>query len=422
MRYFICCLIFFGTITLQSQEDYVKTGFRYEDYVYNKDIKTVLLHKDTDPLSYPSIGFRSGDVLKLSFDDLSNDPKDLYYEIILCNYDWSPSDLLSGQYLDGSPENLLNNYVYSACNYSRFIHYEVSIPNESIQLTRSGNYVLKVYQNNDKEDLILSKRFIIYESILSIKTSILRVNDAEKKYTDQLLNFSINTESMSITNPYQNLHVSVLQNFNWLRSDHLFSPTFIKGSELEYSSTDRNMRPGGHEFRNLDLKSTVYKSMNVRDFVLENPIKTSLLTDERRSHKAYEFTNDLNGKKYIRNELGFNHAIEAEYMQTFFSISMEKPLSSPLYISGSVCDFPLSEDCKMQYNTNTKAYEKAVFVKQGFHNYAYATLENNQLSYQDIEGEHWETENDYIILVYYRGFTDRHDRLVGYRVLSTREN
>lgn len=416
--FLIFCLI---TLTCSAQDDYVQNGLRFEDYVYKKNFKTVLMHRSDNPLTYPAIKHLTDETLELSFDDLDGAPKDLYYEIILCQYDWTPCDLLPSQYIEGSPENLLNTYEYSACQYSKYIHYKLQIPNEYVQLKKSGNYLLKVYENGDKQDLVLTKRFVVYEPIFNITSSILRSNDPEQKYSAQMLSFTVQSEVIPINNPYQNLHVSVLQNFDWTNMIEGYTPTFVKGQELEYSNQDKNLIPGGQEYRNLDLKSTTYKSLNIQSITLANPIKVNLSTDQRRSHKSYESWTDLDGKKRIYNDRAFNHNTESEYMETQFSLFMP-PSNNPVYIHGSICDYALQNECKMRYNHDIKAYETSVLVKQGMHNYAYTTYnaEKKNMSLSEIEGDHWETENDYVIMVYYRSFTDRNDRLMGYQVVNTR--
>jgi hypothetical protein len=54
-------------------------------------------------------------------------------------------------------------------------------------------------------------------------------------------------------------------------------------------------------------------------------------------------------------------------------------------------------------------------MKQGYYNYEYAFLKDGTTdgtaSY--FEGSHYETENDYMILIYYRNPQDRYDRLMG---------
>ena len=54
-------------------------------------------------------------------------------------------------------------------------------------------------------------------------------------------------------------------------------------------------------------------------------------------------------------------------------------------------------------------------LKQGFTNYQYTLVNNNgQIDEQNaIDGNFYQTENEYIVLVYYRGGAERYDRIIG---------
>lgn len=69
----------------------------------------------------------------------------------------------------------------------------------------------------------------------------------------------------------------------------------------------------------------------------------------------------------------------------------------------------------MDYNPNKAIYEKAVMIKQGFTNYQYIVADKKGIvDYENaIDGNFYQTENDYSIIVYYRESKDRYDRVIG---------
>ena len=73
----------------------------------------------------------------------------------------------------------------------------------------------------------------------------------------------------------------------------------------------------------------------------------------------------------------------------------------------------------MIYNESTRTYKGTIELKQGYYDYMYAQVAKgkNEIKLQETEGSHYETRNEYIILVYQRAIGDRHDRLVGYRTI-----
>ena len=55
-----------------------------------------------------------------------------------------------------------------------------------------------------------------------------------------------------------------------------------------------------------------------------------------------------------------------------------------------------------------------MLLKQGWYNYEYSLQDKAgaPLLSTEFEGSYYETENDYMVLVYYRGPGDRYDRLI----------
>jgi hypothetical protein len=71
------------------------------------------------------------------------------------------------------------------------------------------------------------------------------------------------------------------------------------------------------------------------------------------------------------------------------------------------------------WNFNTSAYELTLLLKQGYYNYQYVYVPQGATSadHTNIEGSFWQTENDYLLFVYYSDFSARYDRLVGFRLV-----
>jgi len=69
----------------------------------------------------------------------------------------------------------------------------------------------------------------------------------------------------------------------------------------------------------------------------------------------------------------------------------------------------------MFYNDSLEHYEAHLLLKQGVFNYAYSArkIGNPALNWEDTDGSHYETENSYTILLYYKGFNDNTESLVG---------
>ena len=86
--------------------DILEQTLIYNNHIYQKNIHTVLLHPVRSELEEPIIDMNKSDSLLLSFDDLDGNFKNFYFTLIHCNADWTPSNLLESEYLEGSPKHL----------------------------------------------------------------------------------------------------------------------------------------------------------------------------------------------------------------------------------------------------------------------------------------------------------------------------
>ena len=82
------------------------------------------------------------------------------------------------------------------------------------------------------------------------------------------------------------------------------------------------------------------------------------------------------------------------------------------------------ENSRMDYNRETGQYEKVVLLKQGHYNYHYLFVQNGETkgSLSMTEGNFFQTENEYTILVYYRQMGGRFDRLTGKITIRNPQN
>lgn len=396
---------------------YTKNYFRYEDFTYKKNIKTVFLHKDGFELAMPVIALNSDSKLKLSFDDLDGDIKEYKYTVIHCDAYWKPTDALKSEYITGFENDFIENYKYSFNTLQRYTHFELIFPGENMQLTKSGNYLLKVFIDDNEENVVLTRRFMIYEPKLNIKASIHGATNLDDRNYKQEIDFTINTANYNISDPYENLKIVITQNGRWDNAIKALKPKMVNGDILDYNYDDKNVFSGGNEFRKFDFRSLRY----VIDPVLKIDYDSShfhviLKNDYKRTYEVYITNQDINGNRLIKTYDGQNDATESDYAYVHFFLPYNVPIvHGNLYILGALTDWQFSEENKLKYNYQKKGYELSLYLKQGFYNYQYVLLENGKNTGDEtfIEGSHFETENDYTIYVYYREPGSYFDKIIG---------
>lgn len=408
-----------------APQDEASAGMIYANYVYKKNIKTVQLIAPDFELSQPLLHLGSGETLLLAFDDLNAELQNYSYTFIHCNANWEPSDLIASEFIDGFTDNAVNDYRYSSNTLQKYIHYSAVFPNNSIRFTKSGNYILKVYEDNNPDDLVLTRRFMICENRLSIEGEVKAASVIADRNYKQEIDFTIDHTGYPINNPYGDLTVGLLQNnhFSTLKSG--LKPVYVRDQQLVYDYDQENVFPGGNEFRNFDIKSLSYHTEHVASIKRhEDGYHVLLFADEKRAFKQYSTQQDINGNFVVKTEERPNSETDAEYCQVSFYLPLEDVLTEgELYVFGAFNGWTCTSENHMHYNSERSGYECTLYLKQGYYNYEYILMnDQQQIDETFVEGSHAVTENDYTILVYHRFPGTFYDQLIGVRRLNSMRN
>ncbi|MCF8221529.1 MAG: DUF5103 domain-containing protein [Bacteroidales bacterium] len=386
-------------------------------------VKSVKLHRMEWNLSYPVISQGSDQKLILHFDLLGQDIETYYYSFIHCDKDWNPSGLNESEFITGFFENQLDEYDMSFNTTVNYIHYSLIFPNQDISFKISGNYIIKVYPFGEPGNPVVVKRFMVSENRASVSTELQRSKLSSQYITGQQVDFSVDHSSLNIHDAYNTVFSTVLQNGRWDNARRNLKPDFTGNYTLEYNGlSDMNIFPGGSEYRYFDIKSLRYQSEYIRE--IENIYGTyhvRLKQSENRAARQYFYLQDFNGKYYIAHQEGIDPHTDADYAWVYFTLPTPFPVDGDVYIYGELTGYRMDESSRMAYNNKTHSYERSLLLKQGWYNYMYASpAKVESLSvFTEFEGNHYETENDYLVLVYYRDPNSRYDRLIGHTIANT---
>lgn len=357
--------------------------------------------------------FRLGTSINFEFDDLLAGESDYYYNITQYNYDWSPSQLSKIDYLDGMDDQRIASYANSFNTLQLYSHYNLTIPNSKYNILKSGNYVLEI--TNRSEEVMIRRKFIVYEELVNVPVVIKRSRDLGTFTTKQNVDFTIKLGEQTYQNPIQNIKVYIFQNGQWATSISRIKPQYTIGTDLIYKYNKETQFWGGNEFLNFDNKDIRGNNNMIGQVTADEIYNTHLYPNLPRANKPYTFFPDINGSFYPRNINRDNASIEADYTWVYFTlVSPEAFGKKQIYITGMFNNYEFTSDNLMSYNAETQAYEKALLIKQGFTNFQYTTVNNQRIDLEDpIDGNFAETENQYQVLVYYRGNNDLYDRVIG---------
>jgi len=423
---FLSFILFFCFPPFLIGQEYFNENFiRYTNYIYKPNIKTVLLYKKGFELSLPIINLNKSEQLELSFDDFETNVKDYYYTIIHCDANWTPTDIINSEYITGFTEDRVTEYKYSINTVQSYINYKITFPNENLNISKSGNYIIKVFEDFDKDNLVLTQRFVVTEDIIDINVKVKRNTIAENLFTKHEIDFSLNTKNLNINNAKEDIKIILSQNNRWDNSIINLKPSFISQTELTYDYYEENTFFSGNEYRYFSIKSLYYYSERIDEItrtIQKNDVY--LFKDMPRRYLQYDSYQDINGKRVINIQDKDNSSIEADYTWVHFSLDYPNPLvNGNLYVFGELTNWNIGNDNKMKYNYDKKCYEVSLYLKQGYYNYEYVYLDDSSkvLDNTFIEGSFYQTENDYTVYVYYKEPGKYYYRLIGVKQVNTKD-
>jgi hypothetical protein len=391
------------------------------DSVWSAAIATPQLYMAGNQTGYPILRLNTPDQLELHFDDLDGDVKNYFYTYQLCNSDWTPAQVSEFDFIKGFSNVRIGNYQFSSVALTRYTHYQAAVPDPNCIPIHSGNYLLKVFLDNDTSKLVFTRRFLVTDEKASIRSQLLETLNPELSHTHQRIQFRVNASGVNPTDPLQQIKVVLLQNYRWDNSIHDVRPTFYSNNNLEYTNDNEFVFPGGMEWRWADLQSFRYQSDRIQTVNYgKSSTEIFLRPDADRSRLPYYLYKDYNGFYFIQTTESINPLYQTDYARVRFSFVPPGNTPFPdkeVYLFGLLTGNTLNEAGRMTFNAVKGRYEASCFLKQGYYSYAYVTVDRNdpaaKASFEFTEGNHLETENDYIILVYYRALGARADELVG---------
>lgn len=407
----------------EDDDYYDETRIRYENYVYVDSVTSVLMHLDGWPLSMPIIRLNEEGQLRLSFDDLRSVTTNLSYTFIHCNANWEPSGMDLGQVIRGLPYDFITDFQYSRNTFQQYVHYNVVFPNENLDFRISGNYIIKVYNSDNEDEVFLTWRFMVAENQVFVAPTVQRGTMVKDRNTRQEVDFTLRfKDSYEVTNPYTHVHVALLQNQRWDNAITNLKPTFVKDHELVYDYNDVNVFNGGNEFRFFDIKDMQFRTQTVKRLVNIPPENQAyLVTDKRRAFKVYLENPDINGQRLISRGKGWNADIDADYVKVHFALEYpDVAIDGDIYIFGALTNWTFDPAARLVWDYEENIYKNTMFLKQGYYNYSYIFVGDGDSAGDEtvVEGSHFQTENDYLVLVYHRPNDVYYDRLIATQSFS----
>lgn len=394
-------------------------AFAQRNEVFNPHIKTLQVIVNDNWMLPPVVTLHSDDFIHLSFDELTHEYHRYIYHITHCNADWTPSGLMEIDYLNGFNDNPIDDYQNSFNTTMLYTHYWVRFPNENAQVTVSGNYIVTVYPDDNPESPIFKACFSVVDPQVKVSAWVSGNTDIDTNASHQQVSFNINYQGYNINSPQSELKIQVFQN---QRADNMVTvsnPTFLSPGLLQYVHNRQLIFDAGNEYRRFEITDIHTPTLGVDQIQYFAPYYHAILFPGQ-PRKNYSFDIDQNGRYLIRYDLDQDNNTQADYLFVHFTLQMPPLPGGNFYLQGEFTYDRFNAGSQLTYNAQDGAYEGVQLLKQGAYNYLYLFVPDGSTkgSTAQAAGNFYETENEYLILVYHRPFGGLYDKLVGVQLIK----
>lgn len=378
--------------------------------IYSERFKSLTSMVNSDWKNRPVMTLGTTDVLHIGFDELSHNYHRLTYHLEHCEADWQASEeLFESDWLEGFNDNQIEDYQNSVNTTVLYTHYELKIPNDRCRLKMSGNYRLTVYDEDADNERVLEVEFYVLEPRMALGLTVTTNTDIDHNKSHQQVGISLKYNDIQIFNHEEELRTVVMQNWQEQTARHNVKPNFINNKGLAWEHNKRLIFDAGNEYHKFEVLDVSHATMGLDRIVWDGEHYEAYPypTEVRRN---YLTDTDANGAFLIRNSDNYESDFTCDYV--YVNYLLLAPYYGDLYVDGQWTTDANKETYRMDYDEQHKQYSTSLLQKQGYYNYQYV-MKNGQLA--PSEGNFFETENSYQVLVYYKGTGTRTWRLVGYR-------
>lgn len=364
---------------------------------------------------FPIIPLNGGRV-HIAFDLLGTQEPVLSYRIRHCDKDWKPSELVPIEYLSGLESHVLDMPKQSRNTLQPYMHYELELPNESTGIKLSGNYIVELYDSDEPSEILLRIPFAVNERLVlpQVTQTDRTIKEVRGKYHQIEVRIN-NIEALS-SRPEQELSLIALQNSRWGNRVSLSAPSTISHNTISYTDFSSALFEAGNEYAKLEHLTDRGGGLGIKSTTMSSGLyRHELYPLYNTSTDSYLHEIDQNGLEVIRTLESDFPETDADYHLVDFSFLSPRIPGGQVIIEGQCVDpYPLSART-MIYNESKGRYEATILLKMGYQEYQYLFLAEGSSIPTALPtiGSHYQTSNDYTVLVYQRKPQERYDRLVG---------
>lgn len=388
-----------------------------DNKIYDGRIATLQVVADENWMSLPVIKLHGDEVINIGFDDLTHQYTRYTYKIEHCEADWSVSEeLFQSDFLEGFAEgNTIDDCEESINTNTLYTHYTLQIPNDRCRLKMSGNYRVTVYDEDNGNEPVLSLCFMVLEQRMAVRMEVRTNTDVDINNSHQQVSMQLAYGDVRVTSPMEQIKTVVMQNRRTDNAKVNVKPQYIMQDGLQWQHNWELIFKAGNEYRKYEVLDVDHPTMGIESIVWDGMYYNVYpFVDEVRTNYIYD--EDADGAFYIRNSDNIENDRTCEYVYVHYRLKCPYLNDARVFVNGAWTNGEFSDKYEMQYNHDKGLYEARILQKLGYYNYQYIVIDNSgEIQSLPYDGNYYQTENKYQVLVYFRGQGERSDRLVGYQ-------
>ena len=414
-KYSLIIILVVASVFMMKAED-------TQVHIYDNNVKSLKVAPISNMYFPPIYVLGSDDVLNVNFDYLDLDAQYLRYSVTHCDANWQPSQLVESEYVDGFNQADIDDFKPSEATFVHYFNYDFTIPNNDFIITKSGNYLLKVFRQDDPDDVLFQTRFSVCENSMGVYAEVTTNTDVDYNSRHQQVNFVVTTrDGGRISDPYNELAAIVSQNSRPDNEVMVTKPMMVTGNKVIFEHNRDLIFPAGNEYRRIDMVNVNSMNMGVERIQYFEPYyHATLYTALPRVDGQYLYDKTQFGRFTVRTSGAYDSMVESDYIVTHFVLyTGERLEGGNLFVQGEFTMGLPPEQCVMRYDDSMGTYNCDLLLKQGAYNYQFLWVPKGSGVGQTamIEGDKYQTANEYLVKVYDRPFGERYDHFVGFGLI-----
>ena len=384
-----------------------------KNVIYDPQVKSLQAVVNQNWQSLPVMKLNSADRLNIDFDELSHDPHRYICHIERCEADWTTAtEVFESDWLTGFNDLIIDGYELSINTTVPYTHYRFQLPNDQCQLRLSGNYRLHIQEDGTGDD-VLTVEFMVTEQSMKLAMSASTNTDIDTNGSHQQVTMTVGYQGHSVTRPEEQIQTVVMQNCREDNCRRNVPPTFISQNSLEWSHSMDLIFDAGNEYRKYEVLDPSHPTMGI-DYIRWDGEYYQVFPFVSEPRPNYLYDKDADGNFYIRNSDNRENDTASDYVWVNYRLKTDVLTTGYIVIDGRWATED-SDTYRLVYDEESGLYTASILQKQGYYSYQYLWEDAGGTRRPlPSEGNFYQTENRYQVLVYYKEIGARTWRLTAF--------